>query len=86
MCDREWSKSLFTFTPNRRFLCGRGIPHRNEPHQAAIKTGFFSVIFKFADFMAVPHRRSLIRGCSPRRNLCIPFYNQYYNIKNQKNQ
>ena len=74
MCDGERSRSLFTFTSDRRPLRGRGTPRRDGLHQAAILTVFLSVIFKFTDFMAVPHRRSLIRGRSPRRNLYIPIY------------
>ena len=72
MCDGERSRSLFTFTSDRRPLRGRGTPRRDGLHQAAILTVFLSVIFKFTDFMAVPHRRSLIRGRSPRRSLYIP--------------
>lgn len=44
MCDRSRSTPLFTFTSDRRPLCGRGPPHRDELHQAAKATVFLSVI------------------------------------------
>ena len=50
MCDRERSRSLFTFTSDRRPLRGRGTPRRDGLHQAAILTVFLSVIFKVYGF------------------------------------
>ncbi len=49
MCDRSRSTPLFTFTSDRRPLCGRGTPHRDE-QLTLLKQLYFSQLFLSCGF------------------------------------
>lgn len=64
---------LFTFTANRRSYPNRSTFGKNgRLIRQPVKKRFCRLFLKVADFIAVPHRCSLIMVQNPRRNPFIP--------------